>query len=451
MKQIFIIILLFIILVLWLLREYYNSLKLKRLNKKNEELKINKEIKQTQIVKIEEHNIWLQKRLNKAEKELIEKQEDTIKLKELLAIEETKYNISQTREKEHKEEFIKIKEKIKTDFQNLANEIFEIKSEKFIEQNRNNMDSIIEPLNLRIKEFREKIEKNYEIQIKDGAELREQIKILTSLNLKMSKEAKNLTNALKGDNKTMGNWGELILETVLERSGLEKGREYITQERYFNEEGKSFYPDVIINLPEKKHLIIDSKVSLISYEKYYSNINNEERKKYIKEHINSVKKHINELGKKKYDELYKISSPDFVMLFIPIDSALIIALQNEPNLFNEAFDKNIFLVSPATTLFSLRTIATLWRREKQNKNALEIAKRGGLLYDKFALFYEQLLKIGEHIDKANQAWSDALSKLKTGKGNLISHVEKIKKLGAKTSKNLPENEESQVNTIITLK
>ncbi|MBW1649735.1 MAG: DNA recombination protein RmuC [Deltaproteobacteria bacterium] len=441
MEQILIIVLLFIIFGLWIAREYYNGLNKKALMRENEQFKIKAETAKVITNKTEEENIRLKLELNDAKKQVAEYLNNIMGLKEKLAKVETGYNISRKKEEEQKKEFANIKEKLKTDFENLANEIFEIKSEKFVRQNRSNIGDILEPLNLKIKEFKEKIEKNYDAQIMEGAQLREQIKNLTALNLTMSKEAKNLTNALKGDNKAMGSWGELVLEKVLERSGLEKGREYIIKEMFFGEEKKRFYPDVIINLPDKKHLIIDSKVSLVSYERYCANSDEEVKERDIKEHINSIKRHINELSKKRYDDLYKISSPDFVMLFIPIDSALIAALQKEPNLFDEAFDKNIFLTSPAITLFALRTIAALWKREKQNKNAMEIAKRGGLLYDKFALFYDQLLKVGDYMDKANLAWADSLAKLKTGKGNLMTHVEKIKQLGAKASKNLPNDED----------
>ncbi|MBW1615932.1 MAG: DNA recombination protein RmuC [Deltaproteobacteria bacterium] len=437
MERILIIVLLFVIFGLWIFREYYNGLTQKTLIQENEQLKIKAEAARVLSEKTEEENNRLKEEFNNAEKQSAEYLNSIMDLKERLAKEETKHDISRKNEEEQKEQFANIKEKLKTDFENLANEIFEIKSEKFARQNRNNIGDILEPLNGKIKEFKEKIEKNYEAQIKEGAHLREQIKGLTALNLTMSEEAKNLTNALKGDNKAMGSWGELVLEKVLERSGLEKGKEYIIQEMFYGEEGKRFYPDAIINLPDKKHLVIDSKASLVAYERYCSNPNQEGREQDIKEHIVSIKRHIKELGKKRYEELYKISSPDFVMLFIPIDSALIAALQKEPSLFNEAFDKNIFLTSPATTLFALRTIAALWKRAKQNKNAMEIAKRGGLLYDKFALFYDRLLKVGDHLDKANLAWEDSLAKLKTGKGNLMTHVEKIKRLGAKASKNLP--------------
>ncbi len=443
MEQILIVVLLFVIFGLWIFREYYNGLTKKAFIQENGQLKIKVETARVLTDKTEEENNRLKSEFDNAKKQSAEYLNNIMELKEKLAKEETKHNISQKNEEEQKERLANIKDKLKTDFENLANEIFEIKSEKFARQNRNNIGDILTPLNGKIKEFKERIEKNYEAQIKEGAHLREQIKNLTALNLTMSKEAKNLTNALKGDNKAMGSWGELILEKVLEGSGLEKGREYIIQEMFYGEEGKRFYPDVIINLPDKKHLVIDSKASLVSYERYCSNPDKEGREQDIKEHVNSIKRHINELSKKRYDDLYKISSPDFVMLFIPIDSALIAALQKEPTLFSEAFDKNIFLTSPATTLFALRTIAVLWKREKQNKNAMEIAKRGGLLYDKFALFYDRLLKVGDYLDKANLAWEDSLAKLKTGKGNLMTHVEKIKRLGAKTSKNLPQNEEEK--------
>lgn len=355
-----------------------------------------------------------------------------------LTREETERICSEAKIGEQRKEFEQIKAQLKTDFENLANSIIENKSEKFTKQNQENIDSLLKPLNKEIKEFKDKVDFVYNNDNRDRSVLREQIINLTKLNEKMSVEANNLTNALKGDNKTMGMWGEMILETVLNSSGLIEGDGYSIQESFKNKEGKKSQPDVIINLPDNNHLIIDSKVSLVAYEKYCtSDIQNENVKTYLKEHIKSIRNHIDSLSKKNYQDLYQISTPDFVLMFIPLDPALITAFQKEPKLFMDAFDKGIFLVSPATLLFALRTIANIWRRESQNKNALEIAEKSGDLYDKFVAFHEQLLKLGTYLDKTRECYDDSINKLTSGNGNLIRRVEVIKKLGAKTNKSLP--------------
>jgi DNA recombination protein RmuC len=244
---------------------------------------------------------------------------------------------------------------------------------------------------------------------------------------------------LKGQSKTLGNWGELILETILENSGLRKDEEYIIRGSFRKDDGGRSQPDVIINLPDQKHLVIDSKVPLAAYERYCSTSDNDEIKaRYLKDHIEAIRRHVNDLTTKNYHDLYQISTPDFVMMFVPIDPCLIVALQNDPELFMEAFDKGIFLVCPATLLFALRTIAALWKREKQNRNAIEIARRGGLLYDKFVAFYEQLQELGNYLRKTQECYDDSLSKLKTGRGNLVRQVEDIRQLGARASKALPD-------------
>jgi len=371
---------------------------------------------------------------------LAEMQQTAMVLREKLAREETARLGSEKRIAEQRLDFEKNKEQLKADFENLANRILEEKSERFTKQNRENLDTLLKPLNERIKDFKDKVEKTYESETRDRIQLREQIKNLTELNIRMSEEANNLTNALKGQSKTMGNWGELVLETLLENSGLIKGEEYLVQESFRTEDGRRSQPDVIINLPDKKHLVIDSKVSLVSYERYCSSDEHDKhRDRHLKEHIGSITAHINSLTQKNYQDLYQISAPDFVLMFVPLDPALILALQNEPQLFMTAFDKGIFLVSPATLLFALRTIANIWKREKQNRHAMEIAKRSGDLYDKFVNFYDQLTKLGDCIRRTQECYDDSLNKLKTGKGNLIRRVEMIKQLGARANKSLPES------------
>ena len=421
----------------WYLQKYRIELKSRplaeaeKLETKIRELELGRAQKEEKIANLENA-------LSETKDTLDNIQKKEIELIEKLAREETERIGSENRLKEQREEFDKIKDQLKIDFKNLANSLLEEHSAKFTEQNKTNIDNILKPLGEKIKEFKDKVENTHTAQSRDGVALREQIKQLTELNVKMSEEANNLTNALKGQSKTMGNWGELILETILENSGLKKGEEYLIRESFRKDDGKRSQPDVIINLPDQKHLVIDSKVSLVAYERYCSSKENDgNREKHLKDHITSIRTHVGDLSKKNYQDLYQISAPDFVMMFVPLDPALIIALQNERNLFIDAFNKGIFLVCPATLLFALRTIATLWKREKQNANAMEIARRGGALYDKFVGFYEQLENLGTCIKKTQECYDDSLNKLKTGKGNLVRQVEMIKELGARSSKSLP--------------
>jgi DNA recombination protein RmuC len=405
--------------------------KAEELESKIRSLELEKAQKDEKIKNIEDD-------LSTTKETLANTQKVETELRERLVREETERSSAEKRIREQREEFDKVKEQLKLDFQNLANSILEEKTKKFTEQNKENLDNLLKPLGEKIKEFKQKVENTHETQTRDSVTLREKIKQLTELNVRMSEEANNLTNALKGQSKTMGNWGELILETILENSGLKKGKEYLIRESFRKGGGGRSQPDVIINLPEKKHLVIDSKVSLVAYERYCSTLENDGNGDvHLKDHIASIRTHINDLSKKNYQDLYQISAPDFVMMFVPLDPALIIALQNERNLFMDAFNKGIFLVCPATLLFALRTVAVLWKREKQNANAMEIARRGGALYDKFVGFYEQLINLGTCIRKTQECYDDSLNKLKTGKGNLIRQVEMIKELGARSSKSLP--------------
>ena len=340
---------------------------------------------------------------------------------------------------EQKAELEKLQEKFTTEFENLANKILEEKSSKFTLQNKENLDQILKPLGEKIKEFEKKVNEVYVTDSKERASLATQLKNLQELNQLMAKEASNLTNALKGETKTMGNWGEFILESILEKSGLTKGREYILQETLFNENGRRLQPDVIINLPDNKCLIIDSKVSLLAYENYCSSEDENQRTNFLKEHIASIKKHIKELSAKDYQNIYQIKSLDFVLLFMPIEPAFSLAIQTDAGLFNEAFDKNIVIVSPSTLLATLRTIANIWRQEYQNNNVLEIARQSGALYDKFQGLISDLIELGKRMNTMQGSYENAMKKLYTGRGNLISSVENIKKLGAKTSKSLPQS------------
>ena len=337
-----------------------------------------------------------------------------------------------------KEEITKMQEVAKTEFQNLANKILEEKTLKFTEQNQQNLKNILNPLQEKITDFEKKVENTHKESIDYHAALRQQIIGLKDLNVQMSKETVNLTKALKGDSKIQGNWGELVLERVLEKSGLEKGREYEIQKSFVTEEGNRVQPDVVINLPDGKKMIVDSKVSLTAYEKYINEDEEEQKSAFLKEHVNSLKRHVEQLGNKNYQHLYEMESPDFVLLFIPIEPAFAIALNEDTQLYNKAFEKNIVIVTPSTLLATLRTIDSMWTNQKQQDNAIEIARQAGALYDKFEGFVTDLVKIGKKMDEAKSEYEGAMNKLVDGKGNLITSVQKLKIMGAKAKKSLPE-------------
>jgi DNA recombination protein RmuC len=345
----------------------------------------------------------------------------------------------QTKLSEQKSEVEKLQEKFTKEFENLANKIFEDKSLKFTEQNKTNLDQILKPLSEKIKDFEKKVDNVYVTDSKERAGLVQQIKSLHELNQQMSKDANNLTSALKGQTKTQGNWGEFILESILEKSGLVKGREYVVQESITAESGKRFQPDVIIKLPENKSIVIDSKVSLVGYERFISEEDDHQKQLGLREHINSIRSHIKNLSGKNYQNLYQLESLDFVLMFMPIEPAFAYAVQNDPSLFSDAFEQNIVIVSPSTLLATLRTISSIWRQENQNKNALEIARQSGEMLDKFTAFVDDLISIGKGLIGAKDNYDKAMNKLTEGRGNLINRSEKIKKLGAKASKSLPAN------------
>ena len=300
------------------------------------------------------------------------------------------------------------------------------------------MKNILLPLQDKIQGFEKKVEQTHKESIDYHAALRQQIIGLSEMNVQMSKETLNLTKALKGDSKMQGNWGELVLERVLEKSGLEKGREYEVQQSFVTSEGNRVFPDVVINLPDGKKMIVDSKVSLSAYEKYINEESDILKNEYLKEHLNSIKRHVEQLGNKNYHELYQIESPDFVLLFIPIEPAFAIALNEDSTLYNKAFDKNIVIVTPTTLLATLRTIDSMWTNQKQQENAFEIARQAGALYDKFEGFVTDLVRIGNKIKDTKTEYESAMNKLVDGKGNLISSVERLKKMGAKAKKSLPD-------------
>ena len=338
---------------------------------------------------------------------------------------------------EQKEEVEKLQEKFTKEFENLANKILEEKSEKFTKQNKVNIENILTPLDKKIKEFEKKVEENQKQSFGINAALKEQLRLLQEQNLKITQEAENLTKALKGDSKMQGNWGELVLERVLEKSGLEKNREYNVQQSFTLEDGSRVMPDVIINLPDGKKMVVDSKVSLTDYERY-TNADVEDKAKYLKDHINSLRKHVEQLSAKKYEDLYEMESPDFVLMFVPIEPAFAIAINEDNTIYNKAFEQNIVIVTPSTLLATLRTIDTMWSNEKQQKNAIEIARQAGALYDKFEGFVSDLTKVGKKMDEAKNEYRGAMNKLVDGRGNIVTSIERLKKMGAKAKKSIPE-------------
>jgi DNA recombination protein RmuC len=380
----------------------------------------------------------LQENLKTITQELTQGREKNLELNSSNSRLQSNFTNLQEKLSTQKEEVEQLQQKFTTEFKNLANEILEDKSKRFTEQNKVNINEILNPLSEKIKNFEKKVEDVYLNDTKERAGLSEQIKMLHELNQQMSKDANNLTNALKGETKTQGNWGEYILERILERSGLEKGREYAVQESITDDEGKRLQPDVIIYLPDNKCIVIDSKVSLVAYERYCSADDDAVRISALREHVSSIKKHIVNLSSKNYQNLYGITSLNIVLLFMPIEPAFSLAVQNEMELFDEAFERNIVIVSPSTLFATLLIIANLWRKENQNRNALEIARQSGALYDKFQSMVADLLEVGKKLHSVQDNYDDVMKKLSTGKGNLITSVEKIKKLGAKTTKSLPQ-------------
>ena len=341
--------------------------------------------------------------------------------------------------REQKEEVEKLQEKFTKEFENLANKILEEKSLKFTERNEKNIKDILTPLNEKIQLFEKKVEESQKENISIHSALKEQLLNLQTQNLKITQEAENLTKALKGDSKMQGNWGELVLERVLEKSGLEKDREYTVQKSFTLADGSRVLPDVIINLPDGKKMIVDSKVSLTDYERYVNADDTDLQTKYLKDHINSLRRHVDQLSAKKYEDLYEMESPDFVLLFIPIEPAFAIAINNDNSLYNKAFEQNIIIVTPSTLLATLRTIDSMWNNEKQQRNAIEIARQAGALYDKFEGFVGDLMSVGKKMDDAKNEYKGAMNKLVEGRGNIITSIEKLKKMGAKAEKSIPES------------
>ncbi|MFP5079261.1 DNA recombination protein RmuC [Pedobacter sp. JCM 36344] len=401
--EVIIVVVLIIILVLFTALKFINSLKADKLKLQDElsDLRLNYMNEREKVIKVEETLI--------AQRDKHLQQESYIN---------------------------ELQQRFKLEFENIANKVLEDKSVRFTAQNRANLDLIINPLKENIKAFEEKVERVYKSESDERNVLKGVITQLMDQSKLISEEAGNLTRALKGDSKKQGNWGEVILERILERSGLVKDREYRLQASLNHQEGNKLQPDVILDLPDEKHVIIDAKVSLLAYDRLLSAQTEEEREMYVKQHVLSVKTHIQGLSGKNYHELYEINSPDFVLLFMPIESSFGIAVQQDSELFNYAWDRKVVIVSPSTLLATLRTIASIWKQERQNRNVLEIARLSGSMYDKFVGFLNDMESIGKNIKQTQVAYDKAVNKLSTGAGNLSSTSEKIRKLGAKNTKQI---------------
>ncbi|WP_244861024.1 DNA recombination protein RmuC [Aromatoleum petrolei] len=332
---------------------------------------------------------------------------------------------------------IAARESLTDQFKSLANDILEEKAKRFTEQNQANIGQILDPLRVKLQEFQGKVEQVYVQEGKDRSALAEQVRQLMELNQSLSQDAKNLTRALKGSSKAQGNWGELILERVLEASGLRKGEEYDVQESHTRDDGSRAQPDVVIHLPEDRHLVVDAKVSLTAYEDYVTAEDEGERNAAAKRHLDSVRAHIKGLSERNYQDLYGLKSLDFVLMFVPVEPAFMLAVTHDRELFMDAWQKNVLLVSPSTLLFVVRTVAHLWRQEAQNRNAQDIAKRGAELYDKLVGFVEDLESVGNRLEQAQKAYHAAHNKLASGRGNVIRQAEMLKQLGVKPTKALP--------------
>lgn len=331
------------------------------------------------------------------------------------------------------------KKQLEDEFSNLANRIFEEKSQRFLKTNQESLRATLDPLKTQLKDFRSKVEDVYDKESRDRLSLLHELNSLKQLNQRMSEDAVNLTRALKGDKKTQGNWGEIVLERVLEESGLRKGHEYETQFSATASDGQRRQPDVVVHLPDKRDIIIDSKVSLVAYEQYVSSEDEVERKRALGQHVQAIKQHIDSLSLKEYERLEEVNSLDFVLLFIPIESAFMAAFDSDPTMFSLAYDKHIIVVSPTTLLATLRTVQTIWRYEHQNRNAEKIAAQAGAIHDQFALVLEALEDVGRHLERAHESWDKTRLRLSTGRGNLVKRVRDLEKLGARTKRQLPSS------------
>jgi DNA recombination protein RmuC len=346
---------------------------------------------------------------------------------------------AENRASEEKLEMLKAARKqLEDEFSNLANRIFEEKSQRFLKTNKDTLETTLGPLKTQLKDFKARVEDVYDRESKDRLSLMHELKHLKQLNQQMSEDAVNLTRALKGDKKAQGNWGEIVLERVLEESGLRKGHEYETQFSAKSSDGQRRQPDVVVHLPDSRDIVVDAKVSLVAYERYVTSDDEAEKQKALQEHVQAVKQHIQGLSIKAYEELEGINSLDFVLLFIPIESAFMAAFDAEPAMFSRAYDNNIIVVSPTTLLATLRTVQTIWRYEHQNRNAEKIAAQAGAIHDQFALVLESLTDLGKHLDRAHESWDKTRLRMTSGRGNLLKRVTDLEKLGARTKRSIPD-------------
>ena len=336
-----------------------------------------------------------------------------------------------------KSEVEELQKKLTVEFENIANKILKERAAELSATSEKNIGAILNPLGDKIADFKKQVEEAFNTEMRDKMSLKEQLKTLTEQNTRISDEANNLTKALKGDVKKQGNWGEIILERVLETSGLTKGLEYEREKVVEGAQGEIYRPDVVVNLPDNKHIIIDSKVSLVAYERMISAVNDEDYNAALKEHLSSIKKHVRELADKNYQNSMGVNTPDFVLLFIPIEASFSVAVQADQALFADAWDRKIVIVSPTTLLATLRTVASIWKQENQTKNALEIARLSGTMYDKLVGFVADWNKVKDNLDKAGKSCDEAMNKLKEGNGNVFRTADRIKQLGAKATKELP--------------
>ena len=362
---------------------------------------------------------------------------DKARLEAQIEAERQRVTEQEKRAQQYLADIEKMRTTLQTEFQVVAAKLLDEKTAKFTEHNKTQMDTLLSPLKQQLTDFRTRIDTIYKTEGDERVSLKTQIDQLRQLNVRMTDEAHSLTQALKGQSQVRGAWGELVLERLLESCGLRKGEDYIVQKSLVDQDAKRSRPDIIIRLPDQRHLVIDSKVSLVAYEQAANATDPVQLEAAKKAHANAVKRHIQELADKKYEDSGQLFSPEYVFMFLPIEPAFAMALETETTLYDWAFDRRVILVTSSGLLAALRTVATIWKQDRQTKNVQEIAKRGGLLYDKFAGLYSDLEAIGGHLSKARESYDDVLGKLKTGRGNLLSQVEELKTLGAKAQKSLP--------------
>jgi DNA recombination protein RmuC len=400
-------------------------------------------LKGSKYAVLEERVSGLQKEKDNLQKELNEKEKQIIEVNSLHAAAQADIRNASEKLENQKKEVAQMREDFLKEFEIIANNILDDKTKKFTEVNRVRLEEILNPLREKITDFEKNVRETYEKELLHRNSLKDEVRKLAELNQMVSQEAQNLTRALKGESKTQGNWGEMILESILEKSGLVRDREYTVQAPIKDETGRNVYPDIIVHYPENRHVIIDSKVSLTAYEQYVSTEDPEEQEKHISNHLVSVRKHINELNNMNYQDLYKLPSLDFVMMFMPVEPAYLLAVQKDKDLWNYAYERRILLISPTNLLAALKMINAIWQQEYQSRNVMEIARQSGDLIDKFHSLLEDLDHLDNDLKSARKHYDEAKNKLSDGKGNLLRRVEKIKELGVKTKKKLPKSFSSE--------